>query len=106
MINLFPENVWLANAILTGIVATTGAVAAFPALRWGWKAWPLVLLVALAVPAMIAVVLTVVLLLIADRIGIAGGVAHSTTLGLIGISSASLGFAVALTWRWVRPKVR
>ena len=106
MINLFPENVWLANAILTGIVVATAAVAAFPALRWGWKAWPLMLLAALAVPTMIAVVLTVVLLLIADRIGITGGVAHSATLDLIGISSASLGFAVALAWRWVRPQTR
>jgi hypothetical protein len=59
-----------------------------------------------AIPIIIAVVIIVALPLVTDRDQASAFLVHGTTLGLIGISSASLAFAVALMWRWTRPKVR
>lgn len=106
MIDVFPQSPWLANTLVVCIGLSTAAVAYFPAMRWGWKVWPLVVLAALAVPVLIASLLTLGLPLVGNYIGLFGFSVHLKPLAVVGLLSALLGYTVALTFRRGRSSVR
>ena len=106
MISLFPANAWLTAAVLACVILGAAASAAIPTLRWGWKAWPLVLLAALVVPVGIAVILMVSLPALADLSGVAGYSVHLRPLWLVGFASALLGSGLALIRRRLRSATR
>jgi hypothetical protein len=96
MIHLFPANPWFTNAVLAGIAIATAGVAALPTLRWAWKAWPLVLIAAFAVPLLSLAIVTLGLFVLSKYIGAMNFVAEITIFVLVGLPSALSGFAVVL----------
>jgi hypothetical protein len=93
-----------ANAMMAGIALATATVAAFLTWRWGWKAWPWVLLSALTMPIVLSAIRTSILYQIAMRDDVAGGfVVHLNLLIFaIGLPSALVGLGAALVFRRAR----
>ena len=105
MIIVHPDT-WLANAVIIGIVFATAAMAAAVTLRWNWRAWPLVLLSALAVPLLVSAMAAVLLYQVDMLKGAAGAfVVHfGPLIFIVGLPSALAGLGAALAVRRVRVK--
>lgn len=99
MIN-FQPNGSLAGPVLLGATVITLLLSAWLTARWGWKVWPLVLMVGLIVPFLLPLV---VMTAIAQSDGWGGFVFHANSLiAIVGLPSALAGFVGALAVRRIR----
>lgn len=103
MIIIYPDS-WLGNGLIIGIVLAVATVAAVLMMRWSWKAWPLVLLSALAGPLLIFMIAAAVLYQVDMLNHTAGGFAvHLNWLiFVVALPSALVGAGAGLAVRRVR----
>jgi len=91
---------WLIGTVSAGVLIVVGAIALLVTRRRGWKAWPLLLISVLLVPALGYGATMVALHYIDLKYGLAGGfVVHINILVLIALVPAIVGASVGLASR-------
>jgi hypothetical protein len=99
------QNSWLTGVVAGGVLIIVGAIAFVATSRWGWKAWPILLLGTLLVPTLLYAAVVATIIYIDQTIGLAGGfVVHANWLILIVFGPAIVGSALGLARRRYKAK--
>jgi hypothetical protein len=100
MIHIYPGD-WIASVTIAGLVLTTAAAAALVTLRWGWKAWPLLLLNAVVTPLVTGIILVMILYEFNTVVGFGVDVGG---LVLAGLPSTLVGFGSVRALHHIRSR--
>jgi len=97
---LLSQDSWLSNLVSAGILVVLAALAFFSTRRWGWKAWPIILLSTLLVPVVGYALVVVAFYYIDVLYGLAGGFAvHLGWLALMVLGVVTVGSGLGFVAR-------
>ena len=99
------QNSWLTGIVASSMLIIVGTIAFFATRRWGWKAWPILLLGTLLVPMLLYFAVVAAIIYIDQTVGLAGGlVVHVNWFILMVFGPAIVGATLGLARRRRRAK--
>ena len=99
------QDSWLTNIVSGEVIIVVGSIAFFATRRWGWRAWPILLLCLLLVPLLSYGAVLLPLYYIDLEYGLAGGfVFHLNWLIMMVLGPSIIGSGLGLALRQRRAK--